>query len=380
MAKRAMTLQEIEGGEGDEFEDLAPEEQDTLRALGELEGANEARWQVWRLPPLPPGTNKGFLGELTTAELSIAELQLKYGKGRYQIKGFLPNGRYLKSTRLEIANDLPSADVKASATLDTSGLDFMQMMQEREERRSERNRELMLAVVPGAITAVAGIFTAMLTRQQPQQNILQDVATLKTVLGRDNEQPTTLETVFKALELGMKNAGGHGSETNWVDVVKEVASSVGPALLARAPLPHPSQVPLNAGHPAAAPTPAAAPQLQAPGVAQTPEQATMLQLLNWARSTLAMLAKKAAANADPSLYADWVLDNLPDGVDIAPFIQYLQHKDWWQYLQQFSGAVSPYEGWFAEFRELLLDAIEQQHAPVDETVDEPENSINQESA
>lgn len=359
MAKKHVEV--MESDEEVQIEDLSPEEQDVLAALTDIEGSQEARWQIYRIAPSFDGRPTGFLDTLSSPELRLEELQRRFGRGKYRIKGLRPNGTYIKTATVDIATDPPKNEATAPKRDDSK--DILTILGERDERRAERSRELMLAVIPGAITAVAGIFTAMLSRQQPQNNVLQDVATLKTVLGSHEPRESNLDTVFKALELGMKSSGKGGDGSTWLDVVKEAVTMAGPMLQEKlsSTQPAPRQIP--------APVQVAnqstlQPQIPAPTVEPgTDTVNNPMKLINWARETLGFLAKKAAANADIELYVDYVLDNVPEGVDIREFVGYLNHAQWWQYLQQFCPAVAPYNGWFDQFREVLVGSVAEMFAP-----------------
>ena len=355
--------------EGDDSE-LNSEEQDAIAALMDIEGGAEARWQIHRIAMIGIDKRPGFVSELTSGELRLSEIQKRFGAGKYRIKGLRSDGTYLKSITVEVADDPPTKSVIASGGNETR--DVLTIMQEREDRRAERSRELMLAVVPGAITAVAGIFTAMMSRQQPQQNILSDLATLKTVLGPPPQVDSPMDSMIKLMELGRKFGGGGDKESTWLDVVKEAVATAGPMLMDKL-----GGAPLQGASPGgAAPSTAiqSAPQnpyLPAPGAVAVPtaqpqaqgdDVKNPLKLMNWARESLTYLSKKASANADASLYADWLVDNVPEGVDVLEFAKYLAHPDWWTYVQQFCPAVTPYHGWFTEFRDILIDVLEEKFA------------------
>lgn len=337
--------------------DLTSEERDALEALSELEGAADARWQIHRLKVFGDDKAPGYLGEMTSAELRLSEIQRRWGKGKYRLKGLRSNGTYIKSTTVEVADDLPQKSVPAMTPAADSVKDFMAMVQEREERRAERNRELMLAVVPGAIAGLTGIVTAMMNRPQAQNNVLQDLATLKAVIGPQPERDSPTELMVKMLELGRKYGEKGGGGDSWIDVVKEAVQAAGPLLvekLGHSPAPTPQHTPAQLSAPQPQPQPQPAPQGEP---VKNP-----LTLLNWAREKLAYLTQKASKNLDASLYADWLVNEVPDGVDILEFAKYLAHPDWWTYLQQFSPGVAPYQGWFAEFRDVLIDVLEEKFA------------------
>jgi hypothetical protein len=335
-------------------EDLTGEERDALIALTDIEGGSEARWQVYRIPPLFDGKTEGFQDELTSSELSMVELQRRFGRGHYKIKGMKSNGDYLKQVRVKIGADARGASSQKEVVVQNSSGDavaILERINEREEKAAERRRELMLAAIPAAIAALPAIFQAMGGRRESP---LEMMAALKTL---QPNQPDMSGLIGKLIEVAAgKSDGGGSSETNWMDLVKEGMAQLGPVLGAKlAGIPTmPPVIPSQA---------VARPQLQSPTVqaqpAQPAQEDAMLKLLNWSRATLAMLTDKAAKMKDPSLYADVVMDDIPEGVDLAQFVQYLNAPNWWEWLQNFYPAVTPYKEWFAQFREDLLGAWEE---------------------
>lgn len=84
----------------------------------------------------------------------------------------------------------------------------------------------------------------------------------------------------------------------------------------------------------------------------------LVSLLPYLRKQMELLVIKAARNSDPGLYAELLLDNLPDGVNPKTLLAFIQRDDWWTVLQEFDARVEPYAGWFTNFRNDLIDAIE----------------------
>jgi hypothetical protein len=83
----------------------------------------------------------------------------------------------------------------------------------------------------------------------------------------------------------------------------------------------------------------------------------LVALIPFFRKQLELLVVKAAANSDPTLYADLLLDNLPVGVTRPMLTEFLARDDWWSVMQQFDERVIPYEGWFREFRTTLIESL-----------------------
>jgi hypothetical protein len=80
-------------------------------------------------------------------------------------------------------------------------------------------------------------------------------------------------------------------------------------------------------------------------------------LIPYMRKQLELLVLKAHRNSDPSLYAELMLDNLPEGVQPQTILDFLQRDDWWHMLNQFDERVQPYGGWFENLRTELITLI-----------------------
>lgn len=378
-----------EGGEhldNVELEDLTGDEQDIVAAIGELEGGEDARWQVTRIAPVPQGKSGGYCETFASNEISKEMIRKTCGKGRYRVRGLRPNGTFLKQFTVEVANDLPLDAVIAQAPANASPTNFMEMMQLMDERRSKARNELLAICAPIIAAAIPSLFG-----NRNQGNSVQDAVTLaaslKQLNGDGNSNMQMMELMFKAMEFA-KDSGGKGGGDSWIDIAKEAVGAVGPMLANKfgptAPLQSVSQTQLSApsadvflrtqsGARLDAPQPVA--QLQPPP--QENADMGLLNLLPWAKQTLAYLTEKAKANKDAGLYADWLLDNGPPNTDLTPFIQYLAAANWWGVLQQFSPGVAPYEGWFSELRVCVIEAWNEQHAPAPVALPDNDSSLEE---
>lgn len=343
---------EIELVDDENEDELTPEESDVLTALAEMDGASDARWQVTRVAPSNDPVNKplGFCDELTSAELSLKELQRRFGRGKYRIRGFRSSGGYLAHKTVTIATDPPKVDMSEKSELNAKGASAMEVFLAQQEKSAERRWELLLALAPalpaiiqsfrgGNSTNEAVTLLAGLKQLQPEQKQL-DLMPIVTVL---------LEN--------MRDSGDSKGATV-IDLIQNTLNTVAPAIaskLAAPANPQPVQVMSRPVSPQAT-----QPQVVAqPQVVQQEEVNPMFKLLQWARSTLAMLVKKAERDADPILCAEWVLDDVPDDVDLNQFLAHLNADDWFMRLQQFEPKVAPYESWFAQFRAGVIDTLEE---------------------
>lgn len=343
----------------DELQDLNPEERDILRALTELEGSQDARWQIYRKPPLKQDQREGFLSALSSSELTMEEIQQRFGRGKYLIRGFQSTGRFLKQTTVEIAADpdKPPESKQQSTTSDTR--DLLAILQDRDDKRSERTHQIMSLTIPAAITGLTTIIAALMNKPQAQSNGMKDTVelagALKSLMTPQDGGMSTAEMMFKAMDFASKHAGKGEGGSGWMDIVREGMNTIAPLLEAKMATPQPALLP----RPQQLAT--TTPQVQQP-VKQIEDNKvnplSAMKLLSWARDTLGYLTMKAAQDADASLYADWVIDNVPPGVDFTQFAKYLQDESWWTVLQQFQPAVTPHQEWFAEFRTLLIEVYE----------------------
>lgn len=98
-----------------------------------------------------------------------------------------------------------------------------------------------------------------------------------------------------------------------------------------------------------------------------PQNANPQQMGQQLQQTVQYLIRKASMNSDPSLYAEWLLDNTPEHI-IAPMVNNPETLD--QLCQAFAGMV-PYRTWFSELLASAKSYIEEGagHHPVAETVD-----------
>ena len=83
----------------------------------------------------------------------------------------------------------------------------------------------------------------------------------------------------------------------------------------------------------------------------------VVSFLPWLRDNLQALIYQAGRNKDPGLYASVMLDNLPPGTDPALLKGFIERADWWAQLQTFAPGVTPYPAWFAEFREAVIEIL-----------------------
>lgn len=371
--KTANTVSISLAGAEVESEQGSVAEWDYNAALALLEGQDGARLQINRIEPKD---FRGYCGELTPSEFSAETVRDRFGPGIYRVQGVAPdeNGRlvYIKGGgRITIApTPGQRASVTAAAasngTTDISAL----MLQMEERRRSEdaqrTDRMLRYAAVLGPII---GPILAKMVGGNSMTELITAVSKLKELSGT-SEGGDRLDTFLKALEYARENetGGAKPAGSTWLDLARDVVGDLKPAAMAllsnkgatAATATPMGYVPSNArALPAATPDSAHTTATSADGPSSVPDSSSnasdpMLQYLPWLRGTLQQLVVQAARSKNPALYAEVVLDNLPSGLTMEALIGILQREDWWKLLCQFHEPVTPYQGWFTQFRDECL--------------------------
>ncbi|HVA16676.1 MAG TPA: hypothetical protein VMV59_03075, partial [Candidatus Dormibacteraeota bacterium] len=107
------------------------------------------------------------------------------------------------------------------------------------------------------------------------------------------------------------------------------------------------------------------PRLAAPApgaAAPSPETDPMLRQLNWLRVQTNALVIQASRGKSPALYAEVLLDNLPDFISEQEFYERLKSPDAIAQLAQLNGDVAKYAPWFEELRKEILAQFSEDEA------------------
>lgn len=344
---------------------------DVLQGIRELDNADGIKWSVSRVGDEDANRN-GFLAKIGTSQLSAEYLRNKFGAGRYYVRGNYPSGKYAAHRTFEIAADAPRTALNVNgAAAPAGGFDVARFLAEqeiREEARAEKRRrernELLALIIP----ATAPIVAAMVGRQGPDisalvaalkgpsmPEMMAGLASLKALVPEQTTDP--FDRAMKIMDRIQDSGGPKAGETGWFDLGKELIKAVGPtlgpALEARLQL---------SGASAPAPgtllaSPATADVTPASTGTEDPKMFAQLIMLPWLKTQLTMALAKAQKNSDPSLVAEWILEELPAGVSKENVAQLLSRSDWWEQLQHFAPAVAPYSAWFAQMREAMLAEV-----------------------
>lgn len=356
-ATRAEQLQELE--ELDEQEDG-----ELIRVMEEIRASGAVRLIVMRTLP---DTKKGYVGELTPAEFTYETVRKRWGAGRYRIRCMGPRGMVPGGGTIDIAEQAEAAPGTQPAG-DLLSVLRAEREAERDRERAEKNEreERFLKwgaiLVPVLTPAISGLFGA---KKEGITELVTALASMKQLQGGDESK---VDQFIKMFELAQSVGGKGGGETNWLDIVKEGISGARPLIenLATRALSSPSPDGAPRGgfglSPALTSPLTTPPALPSSSATPTPDPSTsgsnqdnpMLALLPWLKNQLEFLIVQAARDRDPALYAELMVDNLPDAVKPENLVQLVSQDNWWTVLQNFNPQVKPYQGWFTGFRQELL--------------------------
>jgi len=260
--------------------DLLPDDPGELleQAAAELMGGGGGTVRIERMKQ---GGKWEFVDEWALDSFSLSELQRTFGGGEYLLRLRDSQKRYYKQARVLVA-DLPAAkkDPAAVAAADPIALALA--------KQTELLTALLAKMSAPPVDARAGL--------------LDDLVKFKTILGdggaRGGGFKETMETVTAVLAFSKEIGGGDGT-TGW-DVLKEaIAQAGGPVGRAIESVAH--TVRSNA--------PRAALPGAAAGESKPSEQGASM---NIPPRYVAMLVEKAIEESDPALYADLIIDNVPE--------------------------------------------------------------------
>lgn len=338
---------------------------DILKALTEIEGAAEVRWQVWRVLP---SERQGFVTELMTAELNAATIKKRCGPGKYQIRGTHPDGRYAGRRMMWVADD-GSTPGTALVPASSGANDILAFIEKQKLQSKEDLKFWLGLLVPILGPALIEMFKR---KDTSMTDLVAALRGLKEVSG-DGGAAAKLGELRDLIGVvkDLMPEGGASTGSTWPDLVREglkALPSVAPALAAMRPAPTPQLppgarlvppgAPIGGGFiPPVAPPPPAVPGPNDP--TPQPQEQPMLGLFQWLQMQLPILAEKAKANADAQQYAESLADLMPPGVDPLALRDWLIRNDWWQMLSGFYPPIAPYQMWFTQLRGRLLEMIDE---------------------
>lgn len=353
---------------------------DFFKAVEELEYGEDVKFIVVRVKP---AHKQGYVGEIPAADMSLETLKQKFGPGKYRCraqgpKGFVAGGG--SATVADFVPDEPHKQAEKDGSARAILNEFLAMQEIQEEKRRQDRKDMMTMLSPILVAVLPKLFesrgpdlTALVSAMKPP-SMAEMVTVLTGLKALQGKETSEVDTLLRGMELA-KDIRGSEEGTNWMDIVKEaigpLLGTIRPGSLGRAfPMP-PRQI--------------AAPVVQQTDVQQTSvqqvpqqspqpsaEEMNILQFLSWMREQLNYIIGQAARNRDPALYANLLLDNIPqDSAGNLAFppdklLEFISREDWWEQICRFESGCAPYKKWFEEFRTELIAALKDEEPTADE--------------
>lgn len=344
--------------------------EDIMRAFESSEDDHNWEIRVFLVRgPAKKGFKQPWLFNCSPEDLPIDErLGREYGEGLYRCSVY-HNGQLLKGFHREIG---PAPKSAVQSAQDKSDIVLLiDTIRSETARTTEMFGQVLqrLATTPALPAAPPVDPMAMVT------GIIGAMSALHGMMPKPAAvEGTSMKDLIEIFKSGVEmaqNAAGGGGDTGLADIVKALIQSpvlenvlkgqpgAAPAYTidaAGAPIPDYRPNPNPAAPPQA---PSAAPVLPADPDRMTPQQADML-----VRQQLGYLVGRAKANSDPQLYAEWILDQMPE----AMLEHVLQAPDIIAELIQLNPEIANLRHWFdrllVEIRQMVqTDAAESEATP-----------------
>ncbi|MHB8414599.1 MAG: hypothetical protein ACYDDA_03840 [Acidiferrobacteraceae bacterium] len=334
---------------------------DAIEYLLSLGGDTGSRYRVDKLPSNPPkpGEREAYCMDYSRDTLSLSAIRETFGGGTYKITAYGPNSRYAGQRRVTIA-ELPKA-MQPPQSAGPSG-DLAAIL------TAAKGDGAAMSVLMKVLDSQGQMLAALLSKPQPQTGpttieILQLIREMKADQPKANEG-SAVDLLLKGIELGKEFAGDAdggmlGVASKGLDILRPLVERG--ATPASAAQPQPQRQAL--------PSPAAV--AAQPEPAPIPETDQMLKQLNWLRQQTAVLCSYAARGKNPGLYAEVLLDNLPDFIDADELMKRLSEPNAIAQLAQLNPNVAKYQPWFEELRKAIISFLHEDEPalPGDEGVD-----------
>jgi hypothetical protein len=354
---------------------------DLFAAVDELRAAGSGD-VVFIVNRITPVESKGYCGKIPISKFDLEAMKTLYGPGRYMVqikgpKGFLPGGG-----PVEIA-PTPEAAKPAGGEFAS----YLELVDRREaERRTRTDDWIKLAMASAAPiiaawvarpatggTDIAALVAALKPAPGPSLADLSTAMVNMKTLSEPKESGGTVDTVLKVFEAAQsmmgdkEDSGKPGS--SWIDVIRDLIKSAPDAIK---PMLEARMAAMQAARGGAAPVQQNPPQIQntkpiqpASQPAPTPpKDANMLEMfMPLIKVNLAKVAGWAEKNRDPEIYADVLVDELPDNfgsyIPLSDVLNYLNHAQWFENIVSIEPRLSGHRDWCDECRLAVIEIMKE---------------------
>ena len=326
-----------------------------MRVLGQLgEQADQATVRLYRIDNASKRGEEEYLRKYPVQEFDIDVVQDQWGGGRFRVRVYNPNGKLISCPIIKLFGP-----PKVPKDTGQNGHD----------------------VLPApTITAadIAAAVAAVMPRAPSREETLRELQVYAEIFrpaAAPAAQPANLfEIFFKGLEFGKEIIASSTPDPSGNRVFEKMIDSFGPAIMqaVAAAQAAPAVVKQTAPAVARIPLDPAANAAPAPAAPAEPSEDEVLKMLQ-IKMGVSMLVEQAKRSGDLTLYADWVLDNVPED----QVRELLQAPDWFDRLSAINPEVRTNRVWFESLRAEVEKALAD--GPVDESAETLPNDDDLES-
>lgn len=336
-------MEDVEDVEGvtlnGQFEDMTDLQRDVDGQINSIfmEFGNDERDTTFKIVVKRVIEGRGELEHCFSALPSelpiIPKIEEQYGPGQYEIWVY-KDGKIFKRPKLNIAKPLRPSNTR-NQTTELAGI--LAAMQEMQARQFEQLQAVIARQQPSAPA-----FNPMETMQQ----MAAMMASFQQLMPRPSNPMEMLKPIMEL--VGDLQDGNR--EKGLYDVISNVADKVLPVIGSMAARQGAARPPMPAAPGAPVTQPVSAPQTAA--ISQQPQENDDMKNF---KNQLGILVSMAKADADPSLYAELILDQIPEG----QVKQLIEAPNLRETLIQFNPDVEGVWPWFSELtteiRKLLTE-------------------------
>lgn len=333
-----MAAEDVEFLEGSIDEEL-----DKMAADFEAGDPNEYRVKVYRV--LEGKGRAAYLFAALSSDFPILDkIRDTYGSGHYEVRLLrknILNKRW--RTEIEAAPKPVEKPIDSNAQVMLGAIEKLGEMVFRMNEALQNRIAQMQA--PPALPAPEAIDQTKL-----MSNMLTAMLQMKQLFGPSNGGNSitqSIEMFSKGVELAKELSGGNGNENIW-GVLKDMVGTFGKPIAEAAMRLDKLQGPQVVQPPIMLNKDSPAQSAAAGAVRGNPNMQQMML-----KSQLDFLLKQAKKDGDPELYANLILDNVPEQA-VRDFIM---RPDAMQKLNELNPEVAQYAVWFTELQSALTDIL-----------------------
>lgn len=276
-------------------------------------------------------------------ELPIMEkLRDSYGTGIYQVRVY-KNQKLNRRFNYQI--EAPKI-VERQQNNNNDIASILKSITENNQKQFDQMRQLMLEI---AATKQATVLPQQaFNPMEMMMGMVSMMTQLKTLMPVASSGGDNVNLVLKGMEI-MKDFQGGGSETTLMDVVRDLIKSpmLEKVIETTTANPNPPKV-----------RKPSQPQISLPQTTQTTQTTQTKQegeqVNPIIKGYINTLVKKAATGSDPELYAEFILDNVPEKL----IRENILRDDLMEFIIGINPEAANYPDWFGELKNCLLDFLD----------------------